>query len=1181
MRRSGTAAQAPLNSTFEKRLTHGETFVLLAALLVGWLVPATALGQTYVGGVPLLARQPAPPGEPGTTSTAVPVTVEALEARLRDVETDTALDEKAKVFLTEHYRAALDDRKRAADLNARRESLARQLSEVPDRSKVVADELAKPVTEPNLVVPSNAAVGELQQLAAEQVTRRKQLADEKKELDAEPQRRIDRKLDISRTRETSQDQLSEVRRRLTAIGGRTDLPPELSLADQAALLAREQLLVAQLALWELEEQFFSSTIELLEQEQKLAARRLSAAQALVDAWQEKLQLARVKEARGQAMSASTAAARVRDDATKALAEENKALAALRIQLPEQIRALQQKVDSLDHSLKELKSRAERDRGKVDDAGLTEPIRSLLSRRRRELERDRIDLERDLLHGQTRAPLWRKLVAAQEQLFALEDQAEALDELDDAVDELLQSPAFAANTTPREELRNNVRTLLANQSTILTSLIPDYREYYEALIDVDTKQQLLREQQAEYSDWIDGLMLWIRSTEVAHAGTLQDAVACLSKLRDPQDWKAAAEVAEGVLRIHPLSAGLGVLVMFAVVLARDKLRKRMRQQGEIAARRNCAVFGPTLESLAATIISAAMWPGFCWFIAWLLVAKETGALGAALSSAFATTAQVMLLGEFLCQVCRPLGLAEAHFQWPARGVSIVRRNLRAAMFVGLPFLLITVTIHSSTQTDEVWRHSLGRLLFIAGMLLVAFFVHRILRPSSGALADYITLYPQGWASRLRPLWYAAAMAAPLSLALLSAAGYHYTADQLAWRMFVTLAILTGAVVVHALLLRWLLITRRRLAMQQARERRAAMVEARQDVVTAEGDTAGAIVLEEPMIDLSTIDEQTRKLINVLVCVLLGVGCYLAWVDVLPALGVLNQITLWSSDTAINLGVNQLGMPVQDITLAHLLLSLVAVALTYVAGKNIPGLLEIAVLQRLPLTASARYAVSTVCRYLIVVIGAMIAFGLVGIGWSKVQWLVAAMTVGLGFGLQEIFANFVSGLIILFEQPVRLGDVITVGNMSGTVTRIRMRATTITNGDRQELIVPNKDFITGRVVNWTLSDTIQRLQVNVGVAYGSDVSLVRDLLQRAAREHTLVLKDPEPKATFESFGDSTMNFALQAFVPGLEVVSAARHDILSSIDRLFREAEIEIAYPQRDLRIRSIATPVAIVDERCAS
>ena len=158
-----------------------------------------------------------------------------------------------------------------------------------------------------------------------------------------------------------------------------------------------------------------------------------------------------------------------------------------------------------------------------------------------------------------------------------------------------------------------------------------------------------------------------------------------------------------------------------------------------------------------------------------------------------------------------------------------------------------------------------------------------------------------------------------------------------------------------------------------------------------------------------------------------------------------------------------------------------------------------------------------KYSIAAIGALAALSIIGARWSQVQWLAAALSVGIGFGLQEIVANFISGIIILFERPIRVGDVVTVGDTSGTVTRIQIRATTIRNWDRQELLVPNKEFITGRLLNWSLSDETTRIKVPVGVAYGSDVQRAMALMDEAAREHKKVLEEPPPSVVFDCFGD----------------------------------------------------------------
>jgi len=217
------------------------------------------------------------------------------------------------------------------------------------------------------------------------------------------------------------------------------------------------------------------------------------------------------------------------------------------------------------------------------------------------------------------------------------------------------------------------------------------------------------------------------------------------------------------------------------------------------------------------------------------------------------------------------------------------------------------------------------------------------------------------------------------------------------------------------------------------------------------------------------------------------------------------------------------------------------------------------------AGARYAYSTVCRYALTALGIIIALNGLGIQWSKLQWLLAALSVGLGFGLQEIVANFISGLIVLFERPFSPGHTVTVGDVHGTVTRIRIRATTIMDWDRKELIVPNKEFITGKLINWTLSEQIQRIKIPVGIAYGSDTDLAEQLLLKVAKANPLVIKSPEPRAVFLSFGDNALGFELRVFVKHIDDWIPMLHAMNRAIDKEFRKAGITIAFPQRDVHL----------------
>ena len=239
---------------------------------------------------------------------------------------------------------------------------------------------------------------------------------------------------------------------------------------------------------------------------------------------------------------------------------------------------------------------------------------------------------------------------------------------------------------------------------------------------------------------------------------------------------------------------------------------------------------------------------------------------------------------------------------------------------------------------------------------------------------------------------------------------------------------------------------------------------------------------------------------------------------------------------------------------------------------PGLYEVALFPRLRMDEGAKYATLTISRYSVFVLGIFFGLSEVHLDLGRLGWLMAAVGVGLGFGMQAIVANFVSGIILLIERPVRPGDTVTIGDMSGKVARINIRATTIVNFDRQEVIVPNKDLITTNVTNWTRSDTVNRLVISIGVAYGSDVDAVSAILMRIATEQPEVLSDPEPSVIFMAHGESSLDFNLRVFLPSPSELMILRDRLNTLINKEFAAAGIEIPFPQRDLHIRSSCVPL---------
>jgi potassium efflux system protein len=330
----------------------------------------------------------------------------------------------------------------------------------------------------------------------------------------------------------------------------------------------------------------------------------------------------------------------------------------------------------------------------------------------------------------------------------------------------------------------------------------------------------------------------------------------------------------------------------------------------------------------------------------------------------------------------------------------------------------------------------------------------------------------------------------------------------------------------------------------------------------GSEDPVLPVDNHQIDIPKINAQTLKLLNVLIGFTLAIGFWMIWKNILPAFSFLDRIVLWGHLVNIN---NQ--EVFQPITLTNLLLAGLYVFIAVVSVRNFPGVMELLVFRRWSTEAGGRYAVNQLAKYVLFSIGFISVANELGGSWSQVQWLVAALSVGLGFGLQEIFANMVSGIILLFERPIRVGDTVTIGTVTGKVSRIQMRATTLIDLDQKDLIVPNKTFITSQLTNWTLSDSITRVVIPVSIAYGSDVELAYKVMFDTVCSTPMVLAEPEPCVLLIGFGDSSLNFSIRVFVSELSNRLLVTHDLHIRLEKALREHNIEIPFPQQDVHIRS--------------
>jgi len=661
------------------------------------------------------------------------------------------------------------------------------------------------------------------------------------------------------------------------------------------------------------------------------------------------------------------------------------------------------------------------------------------------------------------------------------------------------------------------------------------------------------------------LLWIRSHAAVDGEWFARWPAALADLAKPSRFATTARLVAAAAAQRPAGYVLAIMLVLGLAWLRWRAPARLEAVGQKLRDISQDRYRRTVASLAWTVVAALPPAAALWLAGGLL--REVGELGKysdSLGLALQALALPAITLSFLGWLVRDRGLAHAHFRWTRqrrealqRWVPLLQAGLLPLYFVvALGFIRNQDLAIDVTARTGVVLASLLSAAALAWLLGPERMTHkRGARPPSAFRRRAMRL--------LLPLGL-------LACVVLALEGYVYSTAILLEAQFASVGVFIAVAVLHGLLARWFALGERRLALRRAEQKREAEEQARAEGGAVDDGGGEAIPLEiDEDLALEQVNAQTRRLLRAVKWVLLVLGLAWVWADVMPAFARLDEVVLWTVQQAAADG----GNTAVPITLMAALLGLLALALTFVAARNLPGLLEIGLLSKVHIDAASRYAITSVARYAIVMVGIVVGLGLLGLRWSQLQWLAAALTVGLGFGLQEIFANFVSGLILLFERPFRVGDVITVNNLDGTVTRIRTRATTILDFDNKEIVVPNKAFITGQLVNWTLSDETTRVVVKVGVDYGTDPVLVHRLLIEAATGNPRVLESPPPRSWLLEFGANSLDFELRVFVGGIADRLAVRNEINLRLVELFEQHGVGFAFPQLDLHVRELPTPPA--------
>jgi potassium efflux system protein len=746
-----------------------------------------------------------------------------------------------------------------------------------------------------------------------------------------------------------------------------------------------------------------------------------------------------------------------------------------------------------------------------------------------------------------------LVDARLKRLQADEARRALSDSRNMAERVLASAVKPDGPKPSDEVLGALEKLVVARRDIYVQLHDSLVTRIGQLAELNAAERDLLNQTTQLRALLNSRLLWLPSAEPISMRWFGQVRTSFSWIADTGAWNEAGRTLLDRAGQKPFLTGFVLLIVGVLTLATRRLRARLSTISEAVGRYSTDNYWRTPEALFIAGLLALKTPIAFGYAGWLLTEPPLGSdFTVGVGNGLLSVASIVTFLRFLQFITIENGLFSVHFGWSERARALLFRNILWLKFAIIPvaFILGMIEVNSAQSL----RDGLGRFVFLAGGIAFSLFLARVLSPRNGILAERLQPGHPLWTTRI--LWYPLAILLPLAIAGLALWGYYDGASQIQRGLILSFAIIVAAFLAYSVVMRFVLVTRKRLEIRRAHERRekarAAAFAAAQTASQEGGDAPPLpVVDEEEEVDIASISEQTRNLVRLAAILLLSAALYFFWREALPSLALLD-VPLWQQTITVD-GATRT-MP---ITVSNVMVALAILVITFIASRNLPGLLEIAALHRLRLEAGTRYAVSAICRYLIAILGLAFAFRSIGFDWSQVQWIVAALGVGVGFGLQEIVANFISGLIILFERPVRVGDTVTIGNLTGTVSRIHIRATSMTDGENREIIIPNKSLITEKVINWTLNDSITRVTLKVSVRYGVDTLKAQQIIMEAAKATPHVLDNPAPSVFFAGFGASALEFEVRASVLQLAQRSSVINDLNVSIERALREQEIAVS------------------------
>lgn len=783
--------------------------------------------------------------------------------------------------------------------------------------------------------------------------------------------------------------------------------------------------------------------------------------------------------------------------------------------------------------------------KLNHYGLTPTIGMLLRSRREQLDQWQVDDSSNLFASQELA---RSRAQQLEIEMVRHDGSNAVAQ----ARELLDNAGIASTAPAYSEMNSQLQMLLRERNEWLTTLRQSYQDYQQKLGELDSTTTAAASLVTRYRTLIDRHITWIRSGSPLAVSDVKRLGQGMSALFDSSRSAAFGYSIQRKWSSSPVE-GIGLIAsIILIAFLRWRAKIAVIAVGERRRMKDATPDARKVVASVLTVVVAFAFPGILFLIArWLsngYVSEST--LNA--SSGIYAASLVALMVELPRQLLRGSGFVEKHVD-----VELPRRE-RASTYlkvIGLGLVLAAYVVTLVGEMDHgAWRDSTARFGFLLAMALVAWTAHLSLRPAGGFLEPLIAKFGGSVIHRIRFVIYFAGIGFPLAMIVLSTLGYSFTAYELIQKAIFTMSSLLVAATLWpaAKILSsqaWAMLTG------------ATPAKAERDRYGELPDTAGSSVsgvLGEHYLELK------HHLAFLCQCALVFgaiVGIGWLWIDIFPNVRMGNPVVWNVQDTVTQSTTDASGQTITSsvvettpVTVVHLLLAAVTLFVAFQLAKLLPALFDALVLQRVSFDEAMEHFSLVLGRFLLFGIGCFIACKWIGIRWQTIQWLAVGLTIGLGFGLQDMVRNLFGGLIVLFEKPARLGDFITVGNVRGRVAAQRLRTTVLSDDDGREVIIPNQNFVGSEVVNWRGAGRLSVIPLEVAVSRDERPADICRTLTELVIEQDEVLLTPTPQATLVCVGKRSQRIEVRAWIEEGQNAENYRDSLLRIVRRYLSERDL---------------------------